>query len=67
MSEQDRSKLKKGLVVSFSGTEFIITNLKLDKNKVDLKQNFSIGLIYENISLDDVKLFEEPKYKRFKV
>jgi hypothetical protein len=49
-----RELMKVNTKVDFCGSEFIIVNRK--GRYLDIKQNFSIGQIYEKVDISDVKL-----------
>lgn len=49
-----KMKIKKGMVVKFAGSRFTV--VKVNEKSLDIKQNFSIGVVYENISIEDIQL-----------
>jgi hypothetical protein len=52
-----RDMMKINTEVMFSGNPYIVVNRK--GRKLDIKQNFSIGVIYEKVNIEDLKLKNE--------
>lgn len=51
---KDISSIKLGTVVKFAGSKYTVVKIDRNKNLIDIKQSFSIGLIYEKISIFEV-------------
>jgi translation elongation factor P/translation initiation factor 5A len=54
----DNKEIKNGSVVEFCGSPFTV--VKINKTKLDIKQNFSLRIVYNDVSINDVKLIKNP-------
>ena len=41
------------VLLEFCGSPFTV--VKINKTKLDIKQNFSLGVVYNDISINDIK------------
>ena len=57
VTKTDTPRLRIGSVVEFCGSPYTI--VKINGNKFDIKQNFSIRLIYKDVNISDIKLLKQ--------
>lgn len=47
-----------GSIVEFAASSYTVVKVDRDKREIDIKQNFSIGLIYEKIGIFEVRFLK---------
>ena len=52
------NKIKINSIVEFAGSSYTVVNLNHEKMEIDIKQNFSIGLIYKKMGIFEVKFLK---------